>query len=389
MEMGIEKIREQVIKEIGGGKFDPFADPKSWNLIEKKIPEDCWSLLLDRSGATVFVEQLPNIFKPEKFGVDKEAQVTWERIGNFYKNLRRYHEALQIYSSLYQHLLSAQQLTVKRFHKGAPLVWMSDCFSRMGFPVLSKRYLMLTLCEDAIRDQGFILPSETGTYFRLVWSGALTDKELNDYATLIYQLSKANPKDSFFPEWLLQQIDKHWMTEIPSPAEANAYWTNILYVKLLISKLGDKTGNVLESLAEYLLSCMPGCRTTIRKTTVSSEIDIVCSIDGIEADFRSELGRYFVCECKDWKKAVGFTNIAKFCRILDSVKSRFGIIFSPKGISGQISSRYAGNEPQKLFQNNGIVLVVIDMEDLAYVADGGNFINLLRNKYEKVRLDLK
>jgi len=46
-----------------------------------------------------------------------------------------------------------------------------------------------------------------------------------------------------------------------------------------------------------------------------------------------------------------------------------------------------GNQTGRI--NHGIVLVVIDKEDLTFVADGGNFINLLRNKYEKVRLDLK
>jgi hypothetical protein len=38
--------------------------------------------------------------------------------------------------------------------------------------------------------------------------------------------------------------------------------------------------------------------------------------------------------------------------------------------------------------NHGIVLVVIDEQDMLYIAEGGYFISLLRNKYEKVRLDL-
>ena len=35
-----------------------------------------------------------------------------------------------------------------------------------------------------------------------------------------------------------------------------------------------------------------------------------------------------------------------------------------------------------------MVIVVIDEEDLKQVAGGANFINLLRSKYEVVRLDL-
>jgi hypothetical protein len=55
-------------------------------------------------------------------------------------------------------------------HKGIPLVWMSDTYTQLGFPALAKRYLMLTLCEDAFRRHGVVSPEETGIYFRLVWA---------------------------------------------------------------------------------------------------------------------------------------------------------------------------------------------------------------------------
>lgn len=386
--MKIEEIRDQVRNEFGRGKRDPFADPESWKLIEKRIPTEMWSLLLDRSGAAKFAAKLPVIFKAQDFGADVEAQKCWVRIGNFYRNINRHHEAFSIYSTLYDQMLSAQLVTEKRLHKGEPLVWMSDCFLAIGFPVLAKRYLMLSLCEDSITETGNISPETTGTYFRLVWRGGLSDRELNELATQIYNLSKKDPQNCLFPEWILQKINRDWMTEIPSTLEANFYFANTVYIKKLLGDLGDKEGKILETLSDYILSCMPGCRTTIRQGTVSSEIDIVCSVEGVEADFRSELGRYFICECKDLDKPVDFTHVAKFCRVLDSVKSKFGILFSPKGISGQRNDKYAANEPQKLFQKDGIVLVVIDEKDLDYVASKGNFIQLLRKKYERVRLDL-
>ena len=134
---------------------------------------------------------------------------------------------------------------------------------------------------------------------------------------------------------------------------------------------------------------MPGCRTTRRQKTESTDYDIICSIEGFEVDFRSEFGRYFVCECKDWERPANFTMFAKFCRVLDSVKSRFGILFSKNGISGEGETKYAEREQLKIFQDRGMVIIVIDSNDLSYVADGGNLMNLLRAKYEKVRLDLK
>src|SRR3990170_8960739 len=105
---------------------------------------------------------------------------------------------------------------------------------------------------------------------------------------------------------------------------------------------------------------MPGCRTLRRAKSRSTEYDIVCSIDGLEVDFRSELGRYFVCECKDWDKPADFSTMAKFCRVLDSVKSRSGILFSKKGISGEGKTKDAEREQLKVFQDRGMVIVVVD-----------------------------
>ena len=111
-------------------------------------------------------------------------------------------------------------------------------------------------------------------------------------------------------------------------------------------------------------------------------------MEGLESDFRSELGRYFICECKDWVKPANFTSFAKFCRVLDSVKARFGILFSRHGISGSGRREDAALEQLKVFQDRGMVIVVITQEDIERVVDGANFISLLRSKYERVRLGL-
>jgi hypothetical protein len=192
-----------------------------------------------------------------------------------------------------------------------------------------------------------------------------------------------------FPEWLLQNVDQGWMTEIPSTSEASVYVANTSYINYLLTKLREPTGKVLEQLAEYLMSCMPGCRTARRRTSESTDYDIVCAVEGLELDYRSELGRYFVCECKDWSKPADFTTMAKFCRVLDSTKARFGILFSREGISGAKSTTFAGRELLKVYQDRGIVIVVFDEVDFRIVADGGNLIQILRQKYEVVRLDLR
>jgi hypothetical protein len=186
----------------------------------------------------------------------------------------------------------------------------------------------------------------------------------------------------------LQELDRDWIRKIPSAKEAGVFVVNERYIRHLLSRLGDRAGKILELLADYVPSCMPGCRTTRRAVSESTEYDIVCSMEGFEVDFRSELGRYFVCECKDWEEPADFSAMAKFCRVLDSTKSRFGILFSKRGISGEDRTKYAEREQLKVFQNRGMVIVVIREEDLGLIANGQNFISILRNKYENIRLDI-
>jgi hypothetical protein len=246
---------------------------------------------------------------------------------------------------------------------------------------------MLTLIEDAIRGNGGISAETSGVYFRMVWRHGLVDSELQRYARQAYNRYEAHPTEALFPEWILQDLDNDWM-EFPTQQEAAVYAANPKYIRHLINQLGDASGENLERLAAYVLESMPGCRTTRRKRSYSTDYDIVCSLDGLEVDFHSELGRYFVCECKDWKSAANFGTMAKFCRVLDSVKSRFGILFSKKGISGKGKTKNAEREQLKIFQDRGMVIVIIDQDDLERVARGDNFINLLREKYQRVRLDL-
>jgi hypothetical protein len=355
--------------------------------LKQKVPEDIYELLDQRDGAAWLLEKLPEVFSPKDVASGPDEH-PWDLIGYFYRLRNQWHQALSIYDAFYNHIILAQLQENKRYHKGTPLVWISDCFSQLGFPVLAKRYLMLAHCEDSINLKGNVSPGGTGVYFRLVWGYGISDGDLRRYAEEIYKLNEKNPEDARFPEWILQDLDKNWMNEFPSPKEASVYHANVHYIHHLISKLGEPTGKILERLADYILSCMPGCRTTRRQRSFSTDYDIVCSMEGFEVDFRSELGRYFVCECKDWDKPADFTSMAKFCRVLDSTKSRFGILFSKSGISGQERTIYAEREQLKVFQDRGMIIVVIEQNDLDYIAKGGNFTSLLRMKYERVRLDL-
>jgi hypothetical protein len=365
-----------------------MGEQTALELLDEIAPDLANIFTSGADAASQLSSLLPEKYAPEDV-VTSDGARPWELAGLCFLHARRAHEALGIFWVLYQHMLAAQTVG-KRVHKGMPLIWISDCFRQLGFPVHAKRFLMLTLCEDAQQTEGVISPPTTGVYHRAVWAHGIGHDQLARYGEQLYKTAQECPEEAIFPEALLQRLDDGWITEVPSPAEAHVYRINPYYVRFHLNNLGDGTGNALELLSEYLMSCMPGCRTRRRVRSGSSDYDIICSVgvDGFDIDFRSEFGRYFVCECKDWNSSADFTTMAKFCRVLDSVKSRFGILFSKSGISGADKTKFAAREQLKVFQDRGIVITVLDQSDLEAVASGASLISLLRERYEAVRLDL-
>ena len=356
-----------------------------------EIPEkyaDLSPLIAKRNGAAELTSILPSRFRLVDDVLRPEEISVWEQVGLVYKEANRWHEAILVFQLLYRQLLLAQSALDVWLPKGMPLVYTYDCYEALGCASLAKRYLMLTLCEDAISWKGQVDPESSGSYFRLIWASGLSDDKLRLYSQRAFDLWLENPSDARFPEWILQQLDSDWLVEPAVPQEFAYNAANPLYVKHLADGLGDKSGKRLELLAEYLLSTMPGCRTARRGRSPSTDYDIVCSIEGVQVDFRSELGRYFLCECKDWATPADFAAFAKFARVLESVKSRFGVLFSRFGITGEGSTQAASREQLKVYQDKGMVIAVIDEGDVRAVIDGANFSSTLRRRYEEIRLDL-
>lgn len=374
-----------------GETIDESPDEPEWLKELKSLAKPEWlELLPGPEGGSALSRILPDELPASEvatFGT-KERRV-WELIGIFYRANRRWHDAVAIYWAMYDHFLRLQLDSSDRVHKGMPLVWIADCYLALANVPLSKRFLMLTLIEDAITGVGTVDPVKTGSWPRLALRHGLSDTEMRRYAKSAYDVWKDDPSNALFPEFVLQSLDKKWLVEVPSPNDAGLYKADTVYISYLLGKLGDGSGKHLERLADYVLSCIPGCRTAMRKRSYSTDYDIVCTVEGPEVDFRAEFGRYFICECKDWAKPADFTAFAKFARVLDSTKARFGIIFSREGITGQGATQYAEREQLKVFQDRAMVIIVIDKDDLDFLADSGNFVSLLRERYEQVRLDLR
>lgn len=349
---------------------------------------DLLQLLDQRDGAALLIPKLAASTDP------KSQEHVWDLCAQFYSSANRHHEALSIYCALYAELLKLQEAIDPKFadgariHKGTPLVRIADEHAYLRHAVLSKRYVMLTMCEDAIAYAGKIPPETTGSYYRLVWHHGLSPDQLTRYASLAYTLWRGNENESRFPEWILPQLDQEWMTEYPTVQEAATYVANTTYIKRLLSQMGNGDGMALERLAHYVLSCVPGFRARMRTRSHSTDYDVICANEGPSLDFRSELGRYFLCECKDWEKPADVTSVVKFASVLRSAKCCFGLLFSKNGITGENNQAYAERELLKIFQHDNLTILVVSNSDLDQIAKGTNFLALLRTKYEISRLDL-
>ena len=385
-EQNIEAAKPELLVPV---RFILDHAPAPLNTIEYVrsvcVDQDCVVRLLDDLRAHIAPEDLA----PSTAANSTQCDV-WSFFGVLLMLQGKAYQALEVFDALYVRILCYQDTTGSRFHKGLPLFHMSQCYQSLGRVVHAKRYMMLALCEDAVTGRGTLNLRDTGTYGRLAWHYGLSDQQIRRYAEQAHAEYLAHQAEAAMPEWMLQQLDQQWKTEIPSAQDAGVYQITRHYCKFLMDRLGAGDGKDLERLAEYLVGAMPGCRTYRRARTHSTDLDVIASVQGPVADFRSELGRYFVCECKDRTvDKASFSDVAKFCRVLDSVKAKLGIIFCTTGHSGEGEAVDADREILKVYQDRGIVIVVVDRNDLQRVAEGANFISMLREKYEVVRLDLR
>jgi hypothetical protein len=353
--------------------------------VEKQIKIDD---IDDTDSSSKLVSRISTTFSPEDYTTGKPQQI-WEGVGFYYRSFNRMHDALNLYLAEYQQISYAQEELDIRIHKGSPLCWISDVYKMIGCPVHSRRYIFLTLCEDVIDGSGNVDPKTTGVYSRLLFQFGISKELIDQFINRLWKFAGENERLNRYPEWLLQNLgDNQWLIEFPSLNEVNNYVINKYYAQHLLSQSeNDKSGKYLEFLAQYFLSCIPGLRTDIRKKTHSTDYDVICSLEGIFPDFRSELSRYFIVEAKNWKKRIDFSTIIKLIGVNEDISSNFGIIFSRSGITGSQKNKAAGREILKAFQRKKVIIIDLNIIDFKEIISGHNLINKIKGKYEIIRLD--
>lgn len=295
----------------------------------------------------------------------------------------------EVLTQCYHAVLMWQQRHSERMHKGHSLVKLSEAYRRAGWCSMADRYLMLTLVEDAMTGEGD--PHRCGgVLWRLDAINGWPSDEAAKWFRKAFEHNNLYADHWSCPEAVLQDLPDDWQVALPTSEEVVAWQPNRVYCDLLIQSLGSggaDGGRTLERLASYLMACVPGARVKRRVLTRSTDLDVFCLIEGPLDDFRYDLGRQWICECKDTDK-IDFSVIAKFARVLDASKCKSGVLFTRGHVSGWGEYKWAHQEICRLYQQHGIVILVIDIDDLRAAAKGRSFLSILRNRYEEVRHDL-
>ena len=106
-----------------------------------------------------------------------------------------------------------------------------------------------------------------------------------------------------FPEYNLLKLGVDYSRCSATIHEADNYEVNKIFTDYLLKKVkepgGNKSGEMFEIFASYILGCIPGFQLEKQKQTTEYHFDGFIRSRGDYLDFRSDLGHYLLVECKD------------------------------------------------------------------------------------------
>jgi hypothetical protein len=372
-----------------------MAEPNLWEkypTLETAIPSlpnELRELLNRHEAATLCSGWLKKAHpEPSLTNTTGDAVFQWDMVGMSFAAQGRIFEAISIHRELY-HLMCAAQEGHGWIHKGHPLVRLRDWHRQLGHPWHEEKYLLLTLVEDSIRDQGKIEVEHGGIYHRFRWEDGRPDSEFRKLSEACWKEYCDSADLREFPEEIVGRLGPNILKSAAAPSEVDLYEINTIYASKLLGRAAKEDWKALERLAAYQLMCIPGFEVEKQKRSDASVFDVFIRIRGNYVDFRRELGAYILGECKNWKDdPVGPGEIAYLAQNLTFHECTTGILFSRSGISGTNENKYAALTVLRAYHHTGRIILVLDQVDFERASHGEPLQEMLRKKYEQVRFDL-
>lgn len=172
---------------------------------------------------------------------------------------------------------------------------------------------------------------------------------------------------------------------------------NNIYNEILNCKDKQKKGKLLEDLTkelfinqcENLFTCIKNCRTS------TNEIDLLIEWSENARNLLINLvykffGDSFICECKNYNKAVNVTYVGKFCSLLSISNVNLGIMISWNGVTGRSKWSDAKGLIKKIGLKENIYIIVIDKNDILELCEKKkNLFTLVKDKYNALKYDIE
>ena len=96
----------------------------------------------------------------------------------------------------------------------------------------------------------------------------------------------------------------------------------------------------------------------------------------------------FNVECKNYNKKIDVTWVGKFYSLLSTCSQKFGLIFSKKGFTSKSKWTDAKGLAKKILLKDGIYILDINLKHLKDLANGKNFLDIIRDEKDALDLDI-
>ncbi len=146
------------------------------------------------------------------------------------------------------------------------------------------------------------------------------------------------------------------------------------------SKFNQRKGKLYEKLIRVVLDRFQVGITDSDFYEGDNQIDHEFRFhDQFNSLFTQQVGATFICECKNEQTPVDVTYVSKLIELCDARKSKFGIFFSIKGLTGR-GWIFAEGKRKKNFLRHGIAIISFTFDEVKQLVTK-NLYTLMKDKY--------
>ena len=286
--------------------------------------------------------------------------------------------------------MGRRQLECKRWvHKGLPLFRLWGFHRDLNQGWQHRRYALMTLIEDALRDEENGKFTPVGSAYTLAqFEFGLTREQLDEFAVKVKGIVEGIEDKYYWTEIILEKLLKQdvWTASFQLESSNSHHSVPIgsptLVANLLNQSLRDpykwKEGESLEIFASMAFGSIPGavCR---RDYKGMFQLDVLVDLVGSEP-LSKRFGQSLVVECKDWSKPADIGVVAKLVATLNLAGCRTGVVLSNQGITGDSAIQAGTRVAIASFLKLGVNILILDKHDVAQIENGRPVTEVLVQK---------